>query len=130
MSDLADRVFAFVKERDHVSFAELTKEFPEEFSGTNEVFAVHPGIVVWTGLTRDAYDAVNALVDAGRVAMWPTSFMVYLSDGLSLNLPLAKGRKNYARPHWLPVTLRIPQRMPSADYKRWKKWRMEDGLPT
>lgn len=110
---MADRIAAYVREHDHVSFAQLVDDFPE-FSG-GDCSVVHEGrkhsnIVLWTGMTKTATDAYAMALRSGRVTATPTSPVTYLLDGRALKLPIAKTARHYQKARWLPVVLR-----PGAD---------------
>jgi len=62
-------------------------------------------ILIWAGVSAEFYDALADLVDREVIEYHPTSPLVYLMDGIHLDMPLAKGPYRYKEPHWLPVTL-------------------------
>jgi hypothetical protein len=108
---LKDRLRTYIEETDHVSFAELCNRFGEMRAPRGEGAELVKGenVVLWSGLTDAAVDALIGLLDAGEVVPVPTVIMVYLADGGMLNLPLLKrapGKRGLSKPHWLPVVLR------------------------
>jgi hypothetical protein len=85
-----------------VSFAELSRldGFKGDLSmcsGDNE------NIVFWSGMSEEAYLAIEQIRKEGEYEMVPTSVMVYMVDGMMLNMPLVKRKTRYKKPHWLPV---------------------------
>lgn len=91
-----------VMKRGGVSFAELSRL--EGFAGDLMLcHATYNNIVFWVNMSREAIDAIHQIRQEGEYEMVPTSMMVYLIDGVALNMPLVKRRVNYKKPHWLPV---------------------------
>jgi hypothetical protein len=103
---LADRVLALIRERDHVTFAELAREFPDDFANGEIALEVHDNLVIWTGMQATGAAAFKALREGGKVTMQPTQTLTYLIDGTTLRFPIAKRARAYAKPHWLPVVVR------------------------
>lgn len=106
---IAVRLTDYVRDHDHVTFAQLADDFPEFRDG--EFNIVHEGpkhgnIVLWTGMTEAATEAYAMAVRSGRVTAGPTSPMTYLLDGRALRLPIAKAARHYKALRWLPVILR------------------------
>ena len=63
-------------------------------------------IILWVNITQEGADALSDLVKRQILHYRPTSYLVYLADGHSLTLPLAKRPVHYKKPHWLPVILK------------------------
>jgi hypothetical protein len=98
---LVDEVREVMK-RGGVSFAELSRI--EGFNGDLSLcHGTYNNIVFWVNMSREAIDAIHQIREEGDYEMTPTPFMVYLIDGMALDLPLVKRRTNYKKPHWLPV---------------------------
>jgi hypothetical protein len=113
--ELATRMETYIKDRDYVSFAELTREFGK--GDRSMCFAEYPNLVVWAGLSDDTAIALEKLLSAKRVFMRPTVPFVYMADGAVLKLPIAKSKRHYKKPHWAPMTLRVvdhDRRLPKA----------------
>ena len=101
-------ILELIRSRQNVSFAELVRDVAgfaaaDPFDAC-ELGTDKPGVLLWSGLSRPAFEALRNLETAGRIRAKPCGLMVYLIDGLSLSLPLAKPGKSYRRPRWLPVT--------------------------
>lgn len=118
---LKDRVLRYVRETDHVSFAELGNRF----SGEIHVPRDQPGyeirlpgtqnVIIWSGLTDAAEAAIVDLWQGGLVAFVPARPLVYMIDGLMVKLPVLKRlpkSRDTKTPHWLPVVLRPAERAP------------------
>lgn len=102
---LEERILAFVRERDFVTFAALHKHFAGDAREDTEM--VLPGNrVIWAGLPLPIIEAVLALLDEGRLASAPANVAAYRRDGRVLSLPIARRPEAYAEPHWFPVWLR------------------------
>jgi hypothetical protein len=92
--------------RDHVSFAELSRI--EGFRGDLQMMANADrvsNVVIWGGVSRAAIEALEIIRKEGEYELAPASFMTYLIDGVTLNLPIAKQIRHYKNPHWAPMVL-------------------------
>ena len=101
---MKERVYEFVtKKGGGVSFVEIREEFGE---GKYEM-STSLNVVYFSGLTGETIDGINELLDEKRILMYPTSPIIYLVDGCTCNLPLAKRlpANGYKEPHWIPVVL-------------------------
>ena len=103
-------ILELIQSRQDVSFAELSRDLPgfaasdpaESFDlGTDK-----PGVILWAGLSRPAFNAMRALQTEGRIRARSSGVMVYLIDGVTLSLKVAKPGRSYRRCRWLPVTWR------------------------
>ena len=102
---LKDRVRAYIESTDYVSYAELAHRFPE-FKGGDYATFLAENLVLWANMTQEAADAINALRAEGHIKIQPSSIFVYLADGMTMSLPIAKRVRAYKKPHWAPTTLR------------------------
>jgi hypothetical protein len=94
--------------RDHVRFAELGRI--EGFAGTHQLMLDAPGssnILVWSRISQDAADALQALMAAGECYLKGTTTLTYWVDGMMLDLPLARQRRHYKKPYWCPCVLKL-----------------------
>jgi hypothetical protein len=107
--ELTSEVLAYIRERDHVSFAELSRNWPDYFTGGDRGIVLNQldNIVVWEGMTEMACDVYRRVLKEPDIEIAPASLMVYLCDGSGLNLPLAKRPVKYKKPHWLPCVFRL-----------------------
>lgn len=103
---LKDRVLEYVRTTDYVSFAELNRTFDGVFSGGEQALQLRENLFLWVGMTEEGSAVVRELLNSRQVRPHPTTSMLYLIDGLTLKLPVAKRVQAYKAPHWLPVTLR------------------------
>jgi hypothetical protein len=112
MTEMAEIIYALVKTRRHVSFAELDQMVPgfkKEPDGkpTCLVFSELPQLVIWVGLSEEALNALDELWKSKKVFLNQCSWMVYMVDGRMLNLPIPKRkpRKGLKKDYWLPCVL-------------------------
>jgi hypothetical protein len=109
---LADVIEMFLDGWGLVSFVELTDWLGESFRGNCRLTdARDPNIVFWGKLSPEIVEALNILIQAGRVELRAASRWANEWNGGISGLPLAEKRPpaaGYARPHWQPVTLVIP----------------------
>ena len=99
-----DRIYEFIVQNNgKASFAEITQEFGE---GDYEVDMPN-NVVFWAGMTAESSAGVIDLLNEKRILPYPTSTLLYVIDGMCLNLPLVKRppKNGYKEPHWLPVVL-------------------------
>jgi len=91
----------------HVSFAELMHR-SDRIKGT---FAIclpsRENLILWTGLSEEFCAAFSNLKQSLRMHARPTSVLVYMHDGMQLNLPVAKRitKTTPKRDTWIPVCL-------------------------
>lgn len=108
MKLMKTEILELIRENQRVSFAELARDVAgfnaADMIDAHELGGDYPGVLLWSGLSRPAFDALRSLQAAGRIRAEPCGLMVYLIDGLSLSLPIAKPGRRYRRPRWLPVT--------------------------
>jgi hypothetical protein len=92
-----------VLQYDYASFVELSRI--EGFKGEYAIYNKF-NMVLWDGVSHEAIEILDRMQELGEFHYEPASEMVYLIDGGMLNLPIAKRTRRYAKPHWLPVTLK------------------------
>lgn len=114
---LKERVAAYIESTDHVSYAELGNHFPE-FKGGDCAMYLRENLILWCNMTEEAGQAINDLRAEQRIWVQPASWLIYLIDGMSLSLPIAKRVQDYKKPHWAPVTLRPAKALPAKARRR------------
>jgi hypothetical protein len=107
---MLEEIREFLK-RDSVSFAELGREI-EGFRGDHEMVFADRNIVIWSGVSEAALDALTQIRAEGEYELAPCAVLVYLVDGAFLKYPLAKRAITYKTPHWLPCVWRRVQPQP------------------
>ena len=107
---LQDTIMDYVAKRDNVSFAELERDLTGVRGGMSMVCPGNPNLVLWSGLSADAIDAINGLRSADRIYLCPVSVWAYVVDGRVIDLPIANNpSRKYKNPRWLPVVIKIDQ---------------------
>lgn len=93
-----------------VSFVALCHKV-EGFAG--ELACTHgEHLVLWQGVSAAAITALNALQEAGQIVFLACHPRLYIHDGATLRLPIAKRRDYpFKRPYWYPVTLATPEQI-------------------
>jgi hypothetical protein len=109
---IKNTILQLIRERNHVSFAELARMIdgfsaPDRTEGLSITSPRNPNVILWAGITKDAADALEQLIASETIHFRPAHILVYLVDGMALQLPLVKGNHQYKKPHWLPVTMSI-----------------------
>lgn len=106
---MKQRILDLVRERRHVSFAELERHLGADMAGDGcATLGGNDSVVLWSGVNDAFAGAVSGLLRAGAVRLVPTSSLTYAVDGKLLALPVVKGAYHYRRPHWLPAVLDLP----------------------
>lgn len=104
--NMEDEIFRLIKRRQHVSFAELVRKIPGFDGGNVDLLSEGvENIVFWTGISEQALQALNSLHAQKKIFKHPSSTLVYFIDGMVLNLPVAKRKREYKTQHWCPITL-------------------------
>lgn len=100
------RLLDHIKTYRNVSFAELDRVGLGDWRGTCSI-EIKGNLVIWANLSSDVADAVIELYKAKEIDFTPCSTMVYMADGVCLQLPLAKRPpiNGYTKPHWAPVVM-------------------------
>jgi hypothetical protein len=110
---LADAIEMFLDGWGVVSFVELSDWLGESFRGSCRLTGARdPNLIYWGNLSSEIVEALNILIQAGRVELRAASHWTNAWDGGMSGLPLAKKRPpadGYARPHWQPVKLILPR---------------------
>jgi hypothetical protein len=98
---MREAILDLIRAYRNVSFAELSQRI-DGFKGDQEWLNSY-GWVLWSGISREAIDVLQSMLEAGEVHMAPAHWLVYMFDGAALKLPLVKCARKYKRPHWCPV---------------------------
>jgi hypothetical protein len=110
---LADAIEMFLGGWGVVSFVELAEWLGESFRGNRRLTdARNPNIVFWGNLSPEIVEALNILIQAGRVELRAASCWTNEWNGGISEFPTAEIRPpaaGYAGPHWQPVKLILPQ---------------------
>ena len=104
-----DTLTRYVRDMRTVTYAELSRNV-QGFNGLSDV-KLTPSVVLWTGVSTKAGEALIELVTEGVIDMQPCSAYVYAMDGECLRLPLVTSKQHITRVskrlRWLPVIFRI-----------------------
>ena len=102
--ELKDAIFKEIKYRGGgTTFFELMHI--DGFKGDRVFY--RPGnehLILWFDMSKEACDSVMALMLEGRISFCQSTPMVYLLDGASVGLPVAKNpAHHYKKDHWYPI---------------------------
>lgn len=103
---MKNEILKIIKERENVSFAELSKKI-NGFDGNSSLVLTDNSMVsLWVNMSEMAINSITQLVNANEIYFIPCKPFTYLLDGICLNMPVVKqaGRK-YKKIHWLPVLM-------------------------
>jgi hypothetical protein len=102
---MESEIFDYIRKKDDVSFAELSRDIPG-FKGEYEIsHDKHTNLIVWAGVSVEGVQAINNLLNKGLLFMRATDKLTYFIDGTHLNLPVAKNVRSYKSRRWLPIVL-------------------------
>ncbi len=90
----------------NTTFAELSKHV-EGFNGEYQYNTPHSNLILWGGMSKEAVEAIYQLNQENRVVLSQVSWWVYLYEGRGMNIPIAKRRMGYKKPHWMPTVIHI-----------------------
>jgi hypothetical protein len=104
---LKEQIAEFVTKRSCVTVAAIIHEFDAargELWWNSKNF---DGVVFWTGLSQEAIEAFEELLEEKAIFMHRASLQDYLAgdDWAMLLLPQAVSGRSYSSPHWRIVSL-------------------------
>jgi hypothetical protein len=104
-------ILAYVKEHPGTSFVELQRVVPG-FSGEKTLWSGEreDNILLWDSISQEGIEALQELMQSNDIEVRSSHFLVYMVDGILLNLPIARRRVHYKKPHWLPATMSVPRK--------------------
>ena len=91
--------------RKGLSFVELLRAFPD--ARGDYALEIRENLVLWVNLSRDAVRVITEALRDKAVEVRPTHLLVYVIDGTTLDLPIAKKARGYKKLHWLPAVLNV-----------------------
>ncbi len=103
--DLKRKMERFIHSERHVTSVRIARAFGEDQEGA---ITCAENLVVAPGLSREAGEALIALVVEGRIFWSPISRAVYHLDGLFLDLPVSYVQRSHHLPTWLPAAFNSP----------------------
>jgi len=135
MTDLYLDINQFIQEHRWVTGGDLTRKFGKDPEGGcywDENLLLAPGV------SKKTADAVFRLYDAGQITIELISPIMYLLNGIAVDLPYAGELKSYSTPHWFPAAfcslsavkrfretsnlpdgIRLPEKNPRLGWQQW-----------
>lgn len=93
----------------NVTFVELEAVLRAGGADPSGTFVLEaaPNLILWAGMSAQFGEVIEAL--RADTEMSPASVLVYMHDGGSLGLPIAKNppKGGYRKPHWVPAVLNV-----------------------
>ena len=104
-------IFGYITKHGGATFAELSKRI-EGFEGDRSISAdglEKKNIFLWFSISTEAIKAMTQLLKENRIAIVTSEFAhwFYLMDGVYPLYRIAKSRRHYKKPRWLPSTINI-----------------------
>lgn len=101
---MKDQILDLIKERGLVSFAQMQRLLGDGFEGEYTMtLNDYPSIILWTNVSKEVVNAIEGLLQKGKIKALPTSFWTYLIDGRGLDLPIAERLNHSRKKQWLPI---------------------------
>lgn len=104
---MRDAVLKVVREIPDCSFVNLCRAIPGAEGEEVLHVANVENLILWTGLSRELHAVIVELEREGEIQFKVASLLSYAVDGFRLPLPIAKRRRSYASPRWLPVHIHL-----------------------
>lgn len=109
---IKEKILGYIRFNGDASFANLQANFTADFEGDFEGdfdWEFAPNLIVWTGMSVEFIEALRELKTDGLIEVGPAHPLVYLIDGMTLHLPIAKRPtpKGYKTMHWIPSILTL-----------------------
>lgn len=106
VSPLRQRILDVLQANEEVSFAQLAG-LPG-FAGDQDLVAPDfANLVIWSGLSAEARDEMQALEEDEVIRFSRTDADRYAEDGYTPVLPVAQRISKFRTPHWLPVLISL-----------------------
>jgi hypothetical protein len=99
----------FIAKTPSASFVDLKRFFGADFDGEYEMALPEPyqNMVLWTGMKLEVIKLIGEAIRNNKINPVPTTTLIYLMDGQSLRLPIAKKAFKYKTPHWIPIVFHV-----------------------
>ena len=104
---MKQRILDAVRRLDPATFSELELAVPEIAGDVPIVIAGFPNIILWPWLSEDGFAAITELFESGQLHKHPAEIIHYAHPGRVPALALARGKKAYKHPRWLPCLLSL-----------------------
>lgn len=106
---MRDEILKLISKRGGVSFVEL--ERINGFKGDYN-WCIKNNIFLWNEMSHEAVLAILGLINSKEIVMKASVPLVYMHDGATINLPIAKKLNfNYKTKRWFPVVFWTPKQL-------------------
>lgn len=115
MNDISKKLWEFFKEEEILSFSDIDEFFENQnYNYKGNMAIVYPkykNIILWQGYNQATIDMFSDFMEKGKIEFCSDeigkySTIYYLMSGRALDLPVAKRKYDYKKPHWFPVLLK------------------------
>lgn len=106
---MRDEILDLISRRGGVSFVELErlKGFKGEFN-----WCFKENVFLWSHMSHEAVMTMRSLISSKEIVMKASVLLVYMIDGDSLALPVAKNlNRDYKTERWFPVVFWTPKQL-------------------
>ncbi len=104
-------VFEYIKSKKEITFVEL-EDFCKENKFIEEdkyfhllTFKEYQNVIAWESKNKKLIDITTSLLNSKKISFKSCGMFFYLTDGVGLDMPIAKKLKNYKEPHWIPCLI-------------------------
>lgn len=101
-SNLRASIAEYLKHRSGVSLVEMCRDI-DGFAGDKTWIISHANLVVWTGISDPAVEAMMSMIVSEEITPTVSNFLVYAYDGGYLDFPIATRLKSYKTKRWIPL---------------------------
>jgi len=106
-----EKILMYILNNGDATFIGLENYLGESAKG-NMTWEIIDNVTLWAGMSDDFIAAMMSLRKDELIEPSGTQLLVYLIDGGTLNLPIAKRPKStgYKKEHWLPVIFHLTEK--------------------
>lgn len=100
---LKGEILNYIERNSPVTFAELKRDFRDDFPGSYVYDFPEKGIILWDHMSERFIQCLKDLIKDGSIEGLISEPMVYLYDGGMPRYPVASSIRVYNETHWLPI---------------------------
>lgn len=101
---MGNKILEFIEKNGDASFVNIMRILGDEGEG-DLCLQILPNVILWCDMSKTAVEAIEWLKKQKSIEPRTCSPVIYMIDGWSLNLPIAKRprEQGYKTLHWLPL---------------------------
>jgi len=111
--DITNKIIEYIKTHTETSFVEIEQIFEDNnfnYKGNRSIASSeHNNVIYWEGWNQEAINIISKVMDSGSIMMHTTQVFTYVIDGKGLSIPIAKCKRHYNNPHWIPIAFTLKE---------------------